>query len=318
MIFNTYSYDALYRLTSAGDTDKSMDTKSASYTLAIGYDNMHRITSKKQHLSKGGLQFVGGLDVGYDLTYTYGNSEGKKFQLDNVRDINYRIEKTVNLRIKDPFLKQTKETLVDHLANTSTDSTNINNGHKYMYDANGNLVYINTSRVKKDGIEDKKVSEQKCRWDEENRLLATDENGFVANYWYDADGERTVKSSGENEEIYVNSDFSGGRTNTVNSHCMLALTLWQVRAVNTPSTSTLDHRELSANSATLQAMVLTHVESFMLAMRRTASRLITRRSMSSNSSSLSRTATRTSVWLIMARTTTIMSMAKGSVATTNH
>ena len=29
-------------------------------------------------------------------------------------------------------------------------------------------------------------------------------NGFVSNYWYDADGERTVKTSGENEAIYVN------------------------------------------------------------------------------------------------------------------
>ena len=93
------------------------------------------------------------------------------FQLDNVRDINYRTEET------------------------PTDSTNINNGHKYTYDANGNLVYINTSRVKKDGKEDEKASEQKYRWDEENRLLAADENGFVSNYWYDADGERTVKTS---------------------------------------------------------------------------------------------------------------------------
>ena len=33
-------------------------------------------------------------------------------------------------------------------------------------------------------------------------------------HWYDTDGERTVKTSGENEEIYVNSEFSGGRTNT--------------------------------------------------------------------------------------------------------
>ena len=47
-----------------------------------------------------------------------------------------------------------------------------------------------------------------------NRLLASDENGFVASYWYDADGERTVKSSGEGEQIYVNSEFFGGVTNT--------------------------------------------------------------------------------------------------------
>ena len=112
------------------------------------------------------------------------------FQLDNVRDMNYRTEKI------------------------PTDSANINNGHKYTYDANGNLVYINTSRVKKDGKEDEKATEQKYRWDEENRLLAADENGFVSNYWYDADGERTVKSSGENEAIYVNSEFSGGNTGT--------------------------------------------------------------------------------------------------------
>ena len=40
------------------------------------------------------------------------------------------------------------------------------------------------------------------------------ENGFVSNYWYDANGERTVKTSGENEAIYVNSEFSGGNTST--------------------------------------------------------------------------------------------------------
>ena len=166
------------------------DNKTASYSLAMGYDNMHRITSKKQHLSQTSVQFDGTLNAGYDLTYTYQKGDGKKFQLDNVRDINYRTEET------------------------PTESTNINNGHKYTYDANGNLVYINTSRVKKDGKEDEKATEQKYRWDEENRLLAADENGFVSNYWYDADGERTAKTSGENEAIYVNSEFSGGNTGT--------------------------------------------------------------------------------------------------------
>ena len=186
----SYTYDPLYRLASATDTYKGTDNKAASYTLSMGYDNMHRITSKKQHLSQTGVQFDGTLNADYELAYTYQKADGKKFQLDNVRDINYRTEET------------------------PTESTNINNGHKYTYDANGNLVYINTSRVKKDGKEDEKASEQKYRWDEENRLLAADENGFVSNYWYDADGERTVKTSGENEAIYVNSEFSGGNTGT--------------------------------------------------------------------------------------------------------
>ena len=124
---HTFGYAALYRLSSAGGKYKGADNKSATYTLAMGYDNMHRITSKKQHLSQSGVQFDGTLNAGYDLTYTYQKGDGHKFQLDNVRDMNYRTEET------------------------PTDSTTINNGHKYEYDANGNLVYINTSRVKRDG-----------------------------------------------------------------------------------------------------------------------------------------------------------------------
>ena len=159
---HSYTYDPLYRLASATGTYAGADNKSASYTLSMGYD----------------------------LTYTYQRGDGRKFQLDNVRDINYRTEEA------------------------PTDSTTINNGHKYEYDLNGNLVYINTSRVKRDGKEDEKVTEQKYRWDEENRLLAVDDNGFVSNYWYDADGERTVKTSGESDQVYVNGVFSGGSTNT--------------------------------------------------------------------------------------------------------
>ncbi|MFP5152117.1 RHS repeat domain-containing protein, partial [Bacteroides finegoldii] len=90
----------------------------------------------------------------------------------------------------------------------------IDNNHTYTYDANGNLVYVNTGRIRQDGALDSTAAERKLRWDEENRLTASDDNGFVTNYWYDADGERTVKTSGEGEQLYVNSEFAGGRTNT--------------------------------------------------------------------------------------------------------
>ena len=187
---HSYTYDALYRLTGATGTYTGADSKTASYTLAMGYDNMHRITSKSQHLTQGNLQFDGTLNVGYDLTYTYGQEDGKKFQLDNVSDVNYRTEATPD------------------------ESQKTRNSHAYEYDANGNLVYVNTGRTKKDGTTDEKAHERKLKWDEENRLLASDDDGFVTNYWYDADGERTVKTSGESEQVYVNSEFAGGRTNT--------------------------------------------------------------------------------------------------------
>ena len=187
---HNYTYDALYRLVSATGTYTGADNKTASYTLAMGYDNMHRITSKRQILTQNNVQFNGTLNAGYDLSYTYGTDTGKKFQLANVKDVNYRTEET------------------------PSESENVNNNHAYEYDANGNLVYVNTSRTKKDGVSDEKTTERKLKWDEENRLLASDDNGFVTNYWYDADGERTVKTSGESDQVYVNSEFAGGRTNT--------------------------------------------------------------------------------------------------------
>ncbi len=78
----------------------------------MGYDNMHRITSKRQILAQNNVQFNGTLNAGYDLTYTYGTNAGKKFQLANVKDVNYRTEET------------------------PSESENVNNNHAYEYDAN--------------------------------------------------------------------------------------------------------------------------------------------------------------------------------------
>ena len=186
---HAHTYDGLYRLVSATGTYTGADSKSASYTLAMGYDNMHRIKSKSQHLTQDNVQFNGTLNVGYDLSYTYGTEAGKKFQLASVKDVNYRTEETPG-------------------------DNNIENNHVYLYDKNGNLVYVNTGRMMKDGHNEVGTRERKLIWDEENRLLAVDDNGFVSNYWYDADGERTVKTSGESDQVYVNGVFSGGSTNT--------------------------------------------------------------------------------------------------------
>ena len=186
---HAYTYDGLYRLVSATGTYTGADSKSASYTLAMGYDNMHRIKSKSQHLTQDNVQFNGTLNVGYDLSYTYGTEAGKKFQLASVKDVNYRTEETPG-------------------------DNNIENNHVYLYDKNGNLVYVNTGRMMKDGHNEVGTRERKLIWDEENRLLAVDDNGFVSNYWYDADSERTVKTSGESDQVYVNGVFSGGSTNT--------------------------------------------------------------------------------------------------------
>ena len=153
---HAYTYDALYRLASATGTYAGADSKTASYRLEMGYDNMHRIVSKKQHLTQQGVQFDGTLHVGYDLAYTYGKTEGRKFQLAEVKDANYRTEENPDSVAK------------------------VDNNHTYTYDANGNLVYVNTGRIKQDGTLDSTAAERKLRWDEENRLTASDDNVWLS------------------------------------------------------------------------------------------------------------------------------------------
>ena len=85
---------------------------------------------------------------------------------------------------------------------------------QFSYDANGNLLSINTG--KKNGDKLQVAKSRKMLWDEENRLLSVSDNGYVSNYWYDASGERTVKESGDNEGVSVNGMLSGARTGTTN------------------------------------------------------------------------------------------------------
>lgn len=186
---HTYNYDGLYRLQSATGTYTGASGKTASYSLDMAYDNLHNIVSKKQHIQQSGIMFDGILKAGYELAYNY--DAKKPHQISTLGDDSYRTE-----------AKDAKD-------NTIKD-------HKYQYDDNGNLVYVNTHRQKKDGEFEDRTNERKLLWDEENRLEAIDDNGYISNYWYDAAGERIVKTSGDNEGVYVNHIFSGGRTQTAN------------------------------------------------------------------------------------------------------
>ena len=180
---HNYVYDDLYRLISA---QGNYNNGTANYQLAMGYDDMHRITSKRQTLSRNDIQFDGTLNVGYNLAYTY--SDKNKFQLESIQDYNYRTE------------------------GTPTDS--ILNHHVYKYDANGNMVLDSIGRVMKDGHLEENISKRQLLWDDENRLLAINDNGYVSSYLYNANGDRTVKLSGNNEAVYVNTVPSANETQT--------------------------------------------------------------------------------------------------------
>ena len=88
------------------------------------------------------------------------------------------------------------------------------NTYTYQYDANGNMVLDSIGRVMKDGHLEENISKRQLLWDDENRLLAINDNGYVSSYLYNANGDRTVKLSGNNEAVYVNTIPSANETQT--------------------------------------------------------------------------------------------------------
>ena len=190
-VTHQYAYDALYRLTRADGSTGTSTGQSALYSLTMGYDDLYRITSKNQTLSQTNVQFAGTLSAGYSLDYHYSSASGRKFQMSDVADVNYR-----------------------KASATVSESDKTRERHFYEYDRNGNITHVSTSRMREDRAYRDCTREEKFRWDEENRLLAISQNGYVSNYWYDADGERVVKEHGDNEAVFVNSERSGAKTVT--------------------------------------------------------------------------------------------------------
>ncbi|MFK8056171.1 MAG: SpvB/TcaC N-terminal domain-containing protein [Saprospiraceae bacterium] len=79
-------------------------------------------------------------------------------------------------------------------------------GRNYTYDANGNVDLINSQgNTPTTGVFDFRQN----LWDEENRLLATSDNGYVSMHTYDAYGERAVKSHGATAGVFVNGAAAG-------------------------------------------------------------------------------------------------------------
>jgi RHS repeat-associated protein len=152
------------------------------------YDNLWRITSKQQSLYQNGVIANGQLYSGYHLNYDYQTeTPGHHFQLESIYDEHYRSNTGVNGQ------RQTR--------------------HRFNYDDNGNLIYESTARMRADGQYDERMQERRLLWDEENRLLALSENGYVSNYFYDADGERTIKMHGANSAVFADGLLINDSTN---------------------------------------------------------------------------------------------------------
>ena len=178
-ITHNYEYDNWSRLVHA-DGEFVAGAKSATYNLTMGYDKLYNITSKKLDVTQNNLQFDGTLKAGHDFTYKYDP--------------------------KDPFRLLSVDAKEYRSSTEEVDTTR--REHSYAFDGNGNLVLQLSDLAENiDSASFADTAAMQVRqylWDEDNHLLAINDNGFVSNYFYDAAGERTVKISAPDLAVFVN------------------------------------------------------------------------------------------------------------------
>lgn len=92
---HSYTYDALYRLTGATGTYTGADSKTASYTLAMGYDNMHRITLKSQRIESKNGDFVSYGSDPRRIQYSGSEADAMRTMTENIRHIRMQSKKIV-------------------------------------------------------------------------------------------------------------------------------------------------------------------------------------------------------------------------------
>ena len=124
--------------------------------------------------------FDGTLKAGHDFTYKYDP--------------------------KDPFRLLSVDAKEYRSSTEEVDTTR--REHSYAFDGNGNLVLQLSDlaeRIDSASFADTAAMQvRQYLWDEDNHLLAINDNGFVSNYFYDAAGERTVKISAPDLAVFVN------------------------------------------------------------------------------------------------------------------
>ena len=191
-VTHNYTYDAWNRLVEAHGTFSGADDKSAKYDLFMAYDELYNVTSKKLDVEQTNLQFPGTLKAGHTLKYQYDRENNDPFRLLSVSASEYRVADD--------------EGTVEEV----TDDKIVNTRSEYAFDANGNQTQVATGKEAKEDVEElSQTNLRQLHWDEENRLLAINDNGYVSSYFYDANGERTVKMSAGMEELYINGSSAG-------------------------------------------------------------------------------------------------------------
>ncbi|ANN18804.1 sugar-binding protein [Amycolatopsis orientalis] len=258
----TYGYDDLYQLTSAGGQYTTKDNQQDKYTLALSYDSLHNTTTKTQHHEITGTSTqAASLNRGPNPVSPVGGGGGSPASLG-------------------PLTVGPIEPVAGQDDNSYDYKYDYGSGKPHApskvgpitqaYDASGNLTdTVNTA-----------AGETKRRqyvWDEENRLACNQDaatatvpqtpagcQGATVGYTYDMAGERVIKQ-GDGLSLYPNRGYSE-RNGTGYKHIFIGDSRLTTKTVaadgpeNTQSYFHADHLGSSGYVTDRQGNVTEHLE----------------------------------------------------------
>lgn len=170
---NTYAYDAMNNIVNY-QSKHSGEGIGGNVQHQYLYDELYRVNG-----AAGSWQ--GGRDeASYDLVMSY----------DNLNNIARRTQSHQHSRAT--FSKQEMDHDYRYEEGRAYGPTQVGSS-TVIYDSNGNMTYLKDS-----------ISTQQFVWDEENRLSAISDDGYISFYTYDAGGERAIKSHGGIQGVFVN------------------------------------------------------------------------------------------------------------------
>lgn len=175
---NVYTYDQVNNVLSlVNDRAVPGDGQGGQMSSSYQYDPLYRLTNATGHYTGSAREDQ------YELTMAY----------NDLHNITHKTQThsssfpTATLSNYD--FEYTYDTVAPHTPSKV--------GYRaYGYDANGNLS---------DWEEDApRMGTRHMAWDEENRLQAVNDAGYVSQFTYDAGGERVLKSHGGMEGVFIN------------------------------------------------------------------------------------------------------------------
>ncbi|NRB48378.1 MAG: hypothetical protein HRU41_11950 [Saprospiraceae bacterium] len=173
MMDNTYRYDPMNNLI-------SLESKNAGQSIGgavkhqYQYDELYRVSN-----ATGDWQGQN-QNASYNLAMSY----------DNLYNITQKVQS--HEHSDGNFLKRQLDQVYEYEEGRAYGPSKVGES-RVLYDANGNIAYLRQEE-----------STSQFVWDEEDRLSAISEDGYISFYTYDAGGERAIKSHGGIQGVFVN------------------------------------------------------------------------------------------------------------------